>query len=1722
MTWQHSIRRRWAVGLPLTLLFLWAYWPTLCRVVQTWRSDPDYTHGFLVLPIAVAILWRRGWPPVTAASWRDLGGLLLMGLASLLRLLSARYYVPELEVWSIPVWIAGLVWLLAGGSCLRWAAPAIAFLWFAAPLPARIEQTLSIPLQRQATAMSAWTLQVLGQPAVVSGTTILIGTQQLEIEHACSGLRMFMGTAALAVAFLLLTPNHRRQAVLVIALVAPVAIFANVVRIVTTGLLGQWASTSLARQFAHDLSGVVMVLCAVVSFGVIFILVRQTYGALQQQRSSFVRKLAAWPLLLVMIALVGVVVHRSQMRRMEHSLLQTAQICERSGRWDSATTYLEQYLRLAGDDAQVQQRLARAITQTASTPAGQRRAMAVLRKAWETHPDELGFADSLVELAFQLREYDQVIETTEAILAHPLVADPANAAIRRRTARYRAQALYNALNQPDATSAYSWNQVVDALQFARQADPHHVEHAFRLAVLYREQLELPSAEERNLIADQIIEDLALQLPDSAEAWLARYLYRHRYHRPEGADVELNGSIDADLEQAVRLDRCAEQRNVPILIAAAEHFRERGDLQQGLAYFEAARQIDPQDLRPYLAISEILASGQSKNERQRAVEVLEQGLAERGEADARLIFPLIEQLVELGRADEADAYRQRVEEMLPQYSEPTLTTYRVQLLHVDAWRLAKRNQFADAAKLLADGLAPLSRDFVREFPEYVAQSWVNVGQYHRMAGDWRSAAAAYERAASLDEMWQLEYRWVVAEQNESLGNLDEAIQGYEELAEDGDDPVTAWIQAASTSLRQQLLLPTAQRDWTPFLRATAAARPAAADRLDRVVILEAQQLQINGQDQQALALLSDSLTQLPRSPLIRRSLALTQARLGQRQAALETARLVTETGDPTNSILLQAQVLCQLDCLPEAVDLLRSALETETNIAKPVIQLRLAQLEMQSGHWDIARSLLEEASGSAPTDIRIVDTLSYLALCLQDWPLLEKCEAKLRMMEGELGPRWQTSRIEQMLARSSAGDPESAEITQAAELAQNLERLHPQRRSTRIVAGHVAACRGRLWGAVANYEEAWQSDLPSVSLAVDLIGLLNELGQTARAQRYVREVRTYLAASDQVIDPVLLGWPGESAEEAIRLAEAAVARTSRAESALRLGRTLVLTAMPESTKEADRLERAERAFAQAVEWEPNNTRAWAAYFRFLIAVKSDPVGSQQVLTDLAEHQEISPLNRAFVLAQLHESMGNRTRADELFDESCNLIDAQLPVAEQLVVLQRSAQHFAQHEPAKAETCCRRALELDAEAPGAAQILIELLLERGTREAISEAEQLLGAATADVSSGDQVRRLQARVHIAAASQIDDDNRDHEGEAIALLDGIVHKTNEDALRLAELYLKHRRYADALPQLQTTTHDIPLDVDLLTAFLRKHQPQLHSDVRLRHWAEQVYRVFEEQPDAMLTALELQLEAAASSGPQFAPGQEVVAQRTVEQFSRRVLERAASPDARLDALTRILAHLLQSGQASAAVNLADRSADLLPASRAACALISALAVSPAEVLPEQDFQRVIQQVLSDHPRDTELRFCVANLQLMRGDHATAAELFRRCLDDDPDHVGTKNNLALALAFGNPEQVHEAQRLLKKAIQQAGPQPPLMDTLAVLHLRQGAPQNAVDVLLAMLPDAPADGLPLLHLSQAWLELGQIEMARYALSMARNREVDLLPLLPSDRLLLQHLDRQLRF
>ncbi len=246
----------WLVAL-LTA-FVWSYWPTLHHLADTWNREPDYSHGYLVLPLFTCFLWlrRNQFPIHLRPSWF---GFVLLVLSISLRIAGGRFFLGPLDGWSIVVWCAGVAMCLGGWDLLRWSLAPILFLLFMVPLPYRCEFLVSEPLQQMAAALSSFLLQCLGQPAFAEETALLLRDRVLQVEQACSGLRIFVGILALACGYLIAIRREAWEAVLLILSVAPVALMANSMRIVVTALLFQYSSDEAAQHFSHDIAGWLMI-----------------------------------------------------------------------------------------------------------------------------------------------------------------------------------------------------------------------------------------------------------------------------------------------------------------------------------------------------------------------------------------------------------------------------------------------------------------------------------------------------------------------------------------------------------------------------------------------------------------------------------------------------------------------------------------------------------------------------------------------------------------------------------------------------------------------------------------------------------------------------------------------------------------------------------------------------------------------------------------------------------------------------------------------------------------------------------------------------------------------------------------------------------------------------------------------------------------------------------------------------------------------------------------------------------------------------------------------------------------------------------------------------------------------------------------------------------------------------------------------------------------------
>jgi exosortase len=251
-------------------LLAWAYWPNLQHLYTIWDGEPNYSHGKLVIPIALYIFWRRIVD--SKGRWATGRGTWWTWIALIAVLAGRDILYENNSLWSedallIPT-VACLMLTLGGWPLLREAWPAVLFLVFMLPLPESIKNILSLPLQTLATLGSVYVMQLTGLRAIPDGHVInlpdgLPGAKTLEVALACNGLSMLMTLAATVTATVILFPLSPLKRVVVLASAIPIALLSNIARIVATG----WCYHLIegeAKKLAHDYSGLLMMPLAVV------------------------------------------------------------------------------------------------------------------------------------------------------------------------------------------------------------------------------------------------------------------------------------------------------------------------------------------------------------------------------------------------------------------------------------------------------------------------------------------------------------------------------------------------------------------------------------------------------------------------------------------------------------------------------------------------------------------------------------------------------------------------------------------------------------------------------------------------------------------------------------------------------------------------------------------------------------------------------------------------------------------------------------------------------------------------------------------------------------------------------------------------------------------------------------------------------------------------------------------------------------------------------------------------------------------------------------------------------------------------------------------------------------------------------------------------------------------------------------------------------------------
>lgn len=243
------------MGAVLAAQVLWLYWPVLKALAAQWGADPNYSHGFLVPPLAAYFVWERRVrlaDTTPRPSWWGLGvtvpGLLMLGVGQV----GAELFLQRV---SLVVVLAGLVLLVMGREVLRVLSFPMAFLLFMVPLPAIVVNAIAFPLQGFAAQTAAVCLLALDIPVLREGNVIALARTTLEVAEACSGIRSLMSLVALGTVYAYFAERVLWKRWIIVAAAVPVAIAANAFRVAGTGILAHYYGVEAAQGFYHDFSG---------------------------------------------------------------------------------------------------------------------------------------------------------------------------------------------------------------------------------------------------------------------------------------------------------------------------------------------------------------------------------------------------------------------------------------------------------------------------------------------------------------------------------------------------------------------------------------------------------------------------------------------------------------------------------------------------------------------------------------------------------------------------------------------------------------------------------------------------------------------------------------------------------------------------------------------------------------------------------------------------------------------------------------------------------------------------------------------------------------------------------------------------------------------------------------------------------------------------------------------------------------------------------------------------------------------------------------------------------------------------------------------------------------------------------------------------------------------------------------------------------------------------
>ncbi len=230
---------------------------------QVWSTERG-VHGPIVLATGLWLIYRD-WPEIVRLRQR---GNMLLGLAIAVpagvayAAARALDYI-SVEAAAIGVLLIAITYIYAGAQVLRRLWFPIAYLFFLVPPPGWAVDLATASLKEFVSLVSMQVLDVMGYPITRIGVTLYVAQFQLLVEDACSGMNSIVSLTSVSLFYIyLMHAASWRYALFLMAWILPIAILANVIRVMILVLITYHLGNEAAQGFLHNTAGMVMFVTA--------------------------------------------------------------------------------------------------------------------------------------------------------------------------------------------------------------------------------------------------------------------------------------------------------------------------------------------------------------------------------------------------------------------------------------------------------------------------------------------------------------------------------------------------------------------------------------------------------------------------------------------------------------------------------------------------------------------------------------------------------------------------------------------------------------------------------------------------------------------------------------------------------------------------------------------------------------------------------------------------------------------------------------------------------------------------------------------------------------------------------------------------------------------------------------------------------------------------------------------------------------------------------------------------------------------------------------------------------------------------------------------------------------------------------------------------------------------------------------------------------------------